>query len=455
MSPHAGGSKGGGDNLIPIIILVAVVSMGAWTAFRAPVIRGAVLLMQAEAAAVAPVVELVGSAGQQSALAAWRRRLQSVHGIVPLNALAAGLREGGTWIRIPAAFTLLILAAWVYRRSPVTRYARTLNFEGLLAEQQLSFPRVRPVMWLRGRLYDRDRGAYTWSLSPYEWAMRHGVIKASKDPETTRATYADDKAITALAAQLGQRYQGTERMAYHKQLLSAAFIARALDQRAASDDILDAIAAGFQPVGWSRGMSAIWRRWRGRKWDWPANGPYEIALTPAMQQQVDSYLIKATDERIATAAQQHWHENSVMIAWLSLARARQGTLASSDYIWLKAIDRPLHYALNDVGRRVACAEAAGIRAHIQHEAANGRTETPHVARAVDALRTHLDECGWQPPPAVSPDQLANATGTVAGGGPGLHPHHAPTPTATTGDGQSGGGGIGLSSGPSHKDRDRP
>jgi hypothetical protein len=94
---------------------------------------------------------------------------------------------------------------------------------------------------------------------------------------------------------------------------------------------------------------------------------------------------------------------------LLMAAQKTGIISSSDFIWLKAIDRTLFYALNDVGRQVACVEAAGIRAHVlaedAHRKAGGTAasilQVPHVEAAVTALKTDLTESDWSRPKVLA------------------------------------------------------
>ena len=79
-----------------------------------------------------------------------------------------------------------------------------------------------------------------------------------------------------------------------------------------------------------------------------------------------------------------------------LYRARQkGVLASSQFLWLRPLDRPLWYALNQCGGRAAWAEGFAHWAHYTAEEKERKTLTkPHVAPAVASLREALSAQGW-------------------------------------------------------------
>lgn len=79
-----------------------------------------------------------------------------------------------------------------------------------------------------------------------------------------------------------------------------------------------------------------------------------------------------------------------------LYRARQkGVLASSQFLWLRPLDRPLWYALNQCGGRAAWAEGFAPWAHYTAEEKERKTLTkPHVAPAVASFREALTAQGW-------------------------------------------------------------
>ena len=103
-----------------------------------------------------------------------------------------------------------------------------------------------------------------------------------------------------------------------------------------------------------------------------------------------------------------------------LYRARQkGVLASSQFLWLRPLDRPLWYALNQCGGRAAWAEGFAPWAHYQAEEKAGKAlSDPHVRPAVASLRQALAAQGWlteifvPPMPETVPTAAAAETSTL-------------------------------------------
>ena len=94
------------------------------------------------------------------------------------------------------------------------------------------------------------------------------------------------------------------------------------------------------------------------------------------------------------AMRDHGFVNTALPAVFAAAK-KYGQLTTSDFVWLKAVDRTLFYALNQVGRKVSWVEAAGCRAHADaEEAAGNPLFEPHVDKAVEALERRLMKLGY-------------------------------------------------------------
>lgn len=123
--------------------------------------------------------------------------------------------------------------------------------------------------------------------------------------------------------------------------------------------------------------------------------------TKAMKDLVARYMgsgDKPADARLAKAISsvmdKHAYVHTGLHSLLDKARARAGVLASSDLLWLRWVDRTLHYTLNNVGRRRFHTEGAGIVCHFFAEHVSGRPlPEPHVEQAIDGIEDYLAENG--------------------------------------------------------------
>ncbi len=415
------GSKGESDDgLIVLAVVLAGVVLLAML-FAKPLQSGVWALLRTEAQATSLFSPLLPTQSRMR-LERWMQRLdQPPPKNASISTVATALTIGGSWLRWPLLVLFGATGIWLIARSPTYRYTRTLDFESLLLEQAKTFVRVRPVLWLRAKMTPASRGNYTRALAPYEWAQSVGAIAPSADSASTERSWDARAAETGFSAQLGSVTlplnvaEACAGMQYHEKLLFAAFAARVLDRKADSDRLFDAYAIGFGPV-WS-----AWQRWsqrvRGRAYyDWPANGPWSIRLT-SKESALVTAVVKAaiSSAEIIDLVARHAFVRTLLPALLERAQTMHGILTTTDFRWVKAVDRPLHYALNDVGRRVASAEASGIRSHLQAEReARTRLAKPNVAAAVEALRIHLDECSWEAPPLFDTAKFAkDASDAVA------------------------------------------
>lgn len=123
--------------------------------------------------------------------------------------------------------------------------------------------------------------------------------------------------------------------------------------------------------------------------------------TKAMQELVDKYLgngEKPKEEKLVRTIEEimnkHAYVHTGLFSLLDKARARGGVLASSDFLWLRWVDRNLHYTLNNVGRRRFHTEGAGVVCHYFAEHVTGRPlPEPHVEQAIDGIEDYLAEQG--------------------------------------------------------------
>lgn len=123
--------------------------------------------------------------------------------------------------------------------------------------------------------------------------------------------------------------------------------------------------------------------------------------TKAMKDLVERYLGSGDQpknaklvETIEAIMNKHAYIHTGLFSLLDKARARAGVLASSDFIWLRWLDRDLHYTLNNVGRRRFHTEGSAVVCHYFAENVTGRPlPEPHLEQAIDGIEDYLAEQG--------------------------------------------------------------
>ncbi|XAI97055.1 hypothetical protein [Dolichospermum phage Dfl-JY45] len=404
------------DFIAPTVIGISLLAIVLWVAFGSSIRERTWTAMRAQAVVMQHVMPLYPESYRRDFNRFVRILKRPVPEDLPASTLFEAISMSGRFLALPASIGLVLTGIWIWRRAPAVRYRRRLDFEGLLRHNAKVFPRIRPVLWLEGKTKREERGNFWWPLPPYEWAVIVKALTPKRDPKLTRATWRPDAASAAFGAQLGR--PSTEPRTFAEDLLLAIFAARILGDKKAADQLMDAASAGFGPAWTAR--ERLIRTLKGKLYtDWPANGPWEIRLDPKAEALLDSMLkrfnrgaaeyldsARVADDPLSPEGQLaacYFASAHIRCSLSRLLGAAQdtGIVSTSDFLWVKAIDRCLHYALNDVGRRVASIESSGIRAHMQAETAAGsRLSQPHVSEAVRALEIHLDETGWAPPPAM-------------------------------------------------------
>lgn len=403
-------NPGGNDYLGPTIVALGILAVLIWLVGGDYLRAGTMWVARAEWVLVKPFASVLTDAGL---VERWERVLgrdaEQIATMEPAD-LWAVLTVAGEFIRWPLALVLAGLAGWIFHRSPTLRFNRTMDMEALLRVQANAFPRIRPILHLKGRTTREARGAYWWPLNPFEWAAGNRVISAGGSATAVRESFNAKAAAAGFAGQLGAPMPpvsgdrvSLEPLAFHEELMVAILAARIMGKKKEAAQLMDDAAVGFGP-SWSAKERLV-RQIRGTLLDWPVNGPWEIVLpkkTEAILAQIREEVERGSAGAPVRKILAGHAYVRVAIAHLMEAAQTTGIITTSDFIWVKAVDRTLHYVLNDVGRRVASSEASGVRSHfIAERDAGRRIPKPQVEDAVKALRSALAESGWQAPPTVN------------------------------------------------------
>ena len=320
------------------------------------------------------------------------------------------LNYAGTWARWPLGFLLAGMGFLAFFMGRTDGLVRRFNMESLLANNAESFPCLRPVVG-RGKYLlspeSYDAGLWRIARSPIQFAVEHRLLLrgdgtayeagevlrnglgTTASPAFGHAVLDEAKALEVFKEQLGRTaFAGPETLSPFRRSLLAAFIAYACGDKNAAIRLLDDMSNAYEEQDGKASCSLI-----------------EDA---AFQARVDKLLAKHggilhSDASIA-------RHNAYELPWFMavLYRARQkGVLASSQFLFVRPLDRPLWYALNQCGGRVGWPEAFAAWAHYQAEEAAGKTLTePDMGRAVASLKAALNAQGWLRPESPKEEEKA-------------------------------------------------
>jgi len=259
---------------------------------------------------------------------------------------------------------------FIWQKNAQLRFNKKYQMMELAKQEQYNWPQIMPVIGLNLIDIDINEGPWAMALSPLQFSKKNGLIKIEtvfdrKSPWKTegvkKINVLKDKATLAFNAQMGALWEGEYELPEHRRALFAIFLACMEHDRSGSNALLKALS-----ISYTRGC------------------PDFSLVHPLIQKHRAS-------KKAAECVHNHAYVLTVLASMLQAAR-NDGVLASSDFIWLKPIDRELWYMLNTMGRQTPFCEVAGPFAHWKAEKELSRPLfRPIIAEAVRALEEALDK----------------------------------------------------------------
>lgn len=281
----------------------------------------------------------------------------------------------GDYLRIPFVIIIVALAAVVYLGNSTRIFKRTYSMRDLAQLEKVNWPQITPVVNLDLINTDIDKGPWAMAMTPMQFCKRYNLIEerrrqpvegmTRKEKGQVEAVLKRGAATKLFIVQLGQVWPGVHKLPPHARALFAAFAARINNDGPAAADLFAKISVSSAVKLDFSGTDEVLKKYENTK---------------AVQQVVES----------------HAYILTVMAAMLAAARG-DGVQASSDFLWLKPVDRRLWYMLNTVGRQTPFVEVAGPYAHWTAERDMGKKLLiPFVEEATNGLEIALKEIIYRP-----------------------------------------------------------
>ncbi len=292
---------------------------------------------------------------------------------VELDQLVSMTREVGDFMRYPVVVVLIVLAIVLYNSNITLKFRKAHNMNTLRTQEQFNWPAIMPIIKEDLVSQDVNKGPWAMALSPMEFARKYNLLKkddALLDTQvpgqemTAGIRRGDAKRVFTM--QLGPYWEGFEHCSPQAYALAAVFIARINRDRDGANHILHVIDKTF------------------------VTGKPDFAVAkPIMKKYQNTELVQEV-------VQKHAYMLTVMTSLLHAARD-DGVVPSSEFLWLKAVDRRLWYMLNCAGRQTPYAEVAGPFAHWRAEKEMGRRSlVPMIDEAIKALEIAIKEIKLTP-----------------------------------------------------------
>lgn len=282
-------------------------------------------------------------------------------------------RAVGNYIRYPLIGLLSIMGVWLYYANVTLKFRKTYDMNTLRMQEQANWPAIMPVLKLDLVSVDLNEGPWAMALSPIEFARKYQLLKKEnalldkpKRGDEMTAGIKRGEAKQVFTLQLGPYWDGFERCPPHVRALAAIFMARINRDRKSASMILDTLDKTV------------------------AQGKPDYRVANSVLKKFQN------DIKIQEIMSKHAYRLTVM-ASLLLAARDDGVVSSSEFLWLKPVDRRLWYMLNCVGRQTPFAEVAGPFAHWKAEKIIGRrTLVPMIDEAIKALEDAVKQVKLTP-----------------------------------------------------------
>lgn len=282
-------------------------------------------------------------------------------------------RAVGDFMRYPVVLGLGVMAILLYQSNLKLKYRKAHDMKSLRAQEQFNWPAIMPIVKEDLVSQDVNVGPWAMALTPLEFARKHNLLKKDDvlldNPVpgmemTAGLRRGDAKRVFTL--QLGPYWDGFEHCSPQAYALAGVFMARLNRDRDAANNILSVLDRTF------------------------VEGKPDFSVARAV---VEKY--KNTEE-IQELTAKHAYTLTVLASLLEKAR-QDGVVPSSEFLWLKPVDRRLWYMLNCVGRQTPYSEVAGAFAHWRAEKEMGRRSlVPMIDEAIRALEIAVKEVKLSP-----------------------------------------------------------
>lgn len=315
----------------------------------------------------AEVAKVVGLQPPSSELNDWLKTIRaSAPGSFDFATVAFLSSTVGSYLRYPFAIILFGIASILFFGGASHRFRHIFDTKSLKQSELINWPQIAPVAKIDLVSQKLDDGPWAVALSPMRFCKKNNLIDVEQKGNRYQVTLRRGATYRLLSLQLGPRWHGAETLPIFLKALAAIFAARINEDKKGAEELLDRISS-----------SSI-----SGKFDY--SGADEL-----LKKNINS-------DKVKKIFSFHGYVTTVMASMLVAAR-EVGVLASSEFIWLKPLDRRMWYMLNSVGRPTAVAEICGAYAHWLAEKKIGLPlMVPMVEEAVNGMELALSEILYVP-----------------------------------------------------------
>jgi intracellular multiplication protein IcmP len=263
----------------------------------------------------------------------------------------------------PFCIGIGVWAASIAFKNPLKDLVNSYSMKSLTESQANLWPHVKPVLRLNLLKKDPERGPWKSGRTTLEFVEHNGLLVGDS------AEIDKEKALRVLSKQLSDVWSGVGHLSPLHRAFFAIFAAQGnWDGREEAPQVYRE-AKKKAREGINRLAESYHKNQKNLDFEW-----------------VDDLMAKHCDHpSVKRITDSHAYVHTVMMSMLEYARLN-GVLASSEFFWLRSVDRKMWYTLNNVGRSVAWPEIAGIYGHwLGEKVSESKQIRPYVLKALQAL----------------------------------------------------------------------
>jgi intracellular multiplication protein IcmP len=278
----------------------------------------------------------------------------------------AGLINRWWWFL--TAPIVIYVAREIAKGNPLADLKHKHDMDSLLKSESRIWPHMLPILKLNVLEASTKQGRWQSGPNPFEYATKYKLFTRHNGEWTTEVD--KEKVMRVFTAQLTDVWNGVDALPPIYKAFFAIFAAQGVwdgknpKYAKGKDDARRAINA--LAISFFNNSNKLDYSW------------------------VEDMLQKYADHpQVKKITLKHAYTHTMMMSMLEFAR-KNGVLASSEFFWLRAVDRKLWYSLNNVGRNVAWTEVAGIYGHwLAEKVSETALVRPYVQKAVEAYADGL------------------------------------------------------------------
>ena len=226
--------------------------------------------------------------------------------------LAAVCTAVGLYLRVPLIGLICIGAILLHFGGASHRFRHKFDTQSLKKLEKENWPQIIPVADLDLVGKKLDDGPWAMALSPMLFCKKNALIDEEQKAGKYIVKLKRGAAYRLLSLQLGSRWHGPKALPIFLQALFAIFVARIAGDKAVSEKLMDDIS----------------------------NSANNADSRPSFSlRDIENLIIKyGNNKKVARVCGLHGYVSTVFASLLVAAR-EVGVLATSEFIWLKPMDR--------------------------------------------------------------------------------------------------------------------